>query len=241
MPRAPQAIPVNDSPPTRTVRIARVVRLALSTLVIALSVVALPSTAASQEGDPEVRIDAQRRIDGRIEFALQQRQAAGRWGERQLPARRFFPVDVEDGRWLASSPLTVATTETAQYAARFSALTAGGADRDGHSCGLRDDGTITCWGSNEHRKASPPDGQFAAVTAGGSHSCGLRTDNTITCWGSNTDYQGHHLGQADPPAGQFTAVTAGGNHSCGVRDDGTITCWGDVVAGPPDDVQLVGG
>ncbi|MXW60396.1 MAG: hypothetical protein F4003_01250, partial [Acidimicrobiaceae bacterium] len=54
-----------------------------------------------------------------------------------------------------------------------------------HTCGIRTDNTITCWGHNEHRQADAPAGQFTAISAGGSHTCALRTDNTITCWGHN--------------------------------------------------------
>ena len=89
-----------------------------------------------------------------------------------------------------------------------------------HSCGLRTDNTLTCWGSNHYGEADVPAGAFKAVTAGGSHTCGLRTDNTITCWGSN------HYGQTDAPAGAFNAVTASRRHSCGLRTNNTITCWG---------------
>ena len=63
-----------------------------------------------------------------------------------------------------------------------------------HSCGLRTDGTITCWGSDIEGQLNAPAGQFSAVSAGGFHSCGLRTDGTITCWGNNDG------GQADPSA-----------------------------------------
>ena len=57
-----------------------------------------------------------------------------------------------------------------------------------HSCGLRVDGTITCWGSGRSVGPYPPesfpsDGQYTAVTAGGDHSCALRSDGTVTCWG----------------------------------------------------------
>ena len=54
-----------------------------------------------------------------------------------------------------------------------------------HSCGLRTDGTIHCWGTNDFGQTDAPRGSFQAVSAGSTHSCGLRTDGTIRCWGSN--------------------------------------------------------
>ena len=89
-----------------------------------------------------------------------------------------------------------------------------------HSCGLRTDDTIACWGNNEYGASDAPAGTFKAVTAGWIHSCGLRTDDTIACWGSND------FGESGAPAGTFKAVTAGDYHSCGLRTDDTIACWG---------------
>ncbi len=62
---------------------------------------------ASGGASVEVRVAAQLVADGRIEFALQEREADGSWGERRLPSSRFFPANARVGRWLASSPLTV--------------------------------------------------------------------------------------------------------------------------------------
>ena len=89
-----------------------------------------------------------------------------------------------------------------------------------HSCGLKTDATITCWGWNRDGQTDAPSGTFNAVTAGWHHTCGLKTDATITCWGSN------HGGQTDAPSGTFNAVTAGAFHTCGLKTDATITCWG---------------
>ena len=58
-----------------------------------------------------VRITAQRLADSRTEFALQEREADGGWGERLLPRGRFFPAAVTVGRWLSSTPLTVSLPE----------------------------------------------------------------------------------------------------------------------------------
>ena len=106
----------------------------------------------------------------------------------------------------------------------FIAVTAG----DAHSCGLRTDATITCWGNNYYGQADAPSGTYSAVTAGKDYSCGLRTDATITCWGDND------FGQADAPSGTYSAVTARAWHSCGLRTDATITCWGNNYYGQAD-------
>ena len=89
-----------------------------------------------------------------------------------------------------------------------------------HTCALRNDNTITCWGLFGDGQAEAPGGVYSAVSAGGNHSCGLRSDGTITCWGASDS------GQTVAPGGVFSAVSAGGDHSCGLRSDGTITCWG---------------
>ena len=53
-------------------------------------------------GGHEVRIEARRLNDGRIEFALRERG-----GERILPPARYFPAEPEAGRWLNASWITV--------------------------------------------------------------------------------------------------------------------------------------
>ena len=194
-------------------------------------------------GDTTVRITARKVADGRIEFALQQRQADNSWGQRLLPSKRFFPTTATVGRWLNSSPLNLKASPVSQQQG-YSAIAVG----YGHSCGLRNDGTVTCWGENFAGQADAPGGQFRAIAAGGGvlyspvgstevsgHSCGLRNDGTVTCWGKNS------AGETDVPGGEFSAIAAGGSfsqtlevngvtrsygHSCGLRRDGTVTCWG---------------
>ena len=65
---------------------------------------------ASVRAAAVVRVVVQVLTDGRIEFALQQRQDDGTWGERIQPAKRFFNPDAEVGRWLASSSVVVTLT-----------------------------------------------------------------------------------------------------------------------------------
>ena len=90
-----------------------------------------------------------------------------------------------------------------------------------HSCGVRDSGSVECWGYDSSGESSPPPGGFTSVSAGGAHSCGLRSNSAATCWGDN------EFGQTDVPDGSFKTVSAGFWHSCGVLADNTIGCWGD--------------
>ena len=89
-----------------------------------------------------------------------------------------------------------------------------------HSCGLRGNGTIVCWGRNTDWQRNVPDGTYASVSAGTRHTCALRTDSTAVCWGND------RYGQRSAPDGTFSAVSAGWRHTCGLRTDETIVCWG---------------
>lgn len=111
--------------------------------------------------------------------------------------------------------------------AEFDEISAG----TSHSCGIRTDGGIECWGNDAQGQTESPDGEFTAIASGGRHSCALRTDGRIRCWGNESD------GRVNPPAGRFTAISAGTSHSCGLHTDGGIECWGDDGDGradPPD-------
>ena len=139
------------------------------------------------------------------------------------------PVQVETG----SGPLTGVT-----------ALSGGGV----HTCALRANGTIRCWGDNSHGQLG--DGTnlgkrngievtgistAIAISAGWEHTCAVLADGTVRCWGANALGQ---LGDGTtttrltpvPVSGitDATAVTAGWwHHSCALLGDGTVKCWGD--------------
>ena len=88
---------------------------------------------------------------------------------------------------------------------RFSCISAGWE----HTCGLKADGSIACWGDDYKGEATPPGDRFASVSAGWSHSCGVRDDGTVACWGDNED------GQATSPEGRHISVSAGLSQTCG--------------------------
>ena len=76
-----------------------------------------------------------------------------------------------------------------QPATRWIAVDAGNL----HTCGIRTNGTIACWGVNDESEASPLPGAFTSVVVGDNFSCGLRPDGTAACWGYND-------GRTTPPA-----------------------------------------
>ena len=97
---------------------------------------------------------------------------------------------------------------------RVVALAAGGY----HTCAVRTNGSVTCWGSNwAGESTAPTRGYFTAVAAGLYHSCALRSDGEAVCWGDN------NYGQISVPAGErFTAIATGSTHTCGLRATGAV-------------------
>ncbi|MEN6300767.1 MAG: RCC1 domain-containing protein, partial [Anaerolineaceae bacterium] len=43
---------------------------------------------------------------------------------------------------------------------------------EAHTCAIKSDGTLACWGENANGQSTPPIGTFTQVSAGGSHTCG---------------------------------------------------------------------
>ena len=179
-----------------------------------------PGADADDDG-AEVRVTARRLADGRTEFALRYREPDAEWSGRVLPRARFFPASPRVGRWLVSSPLTVAAPQP--EAAAAGAFTSVDAGYD-HTCAIRNDGTVACWGSDPHG-GRPPGGSFTSVSAGWGHICGVRTGGTVVCWGSD------QFGKATPPSGAFSSVDTWWDHNCGIRADGTVACWGNDESG----------
>ena len=70
-----------------------------------------PQTATDADGagstSPNVRIVARKLENGKIEFALEQRQADDSWGARLYPTARLLPTTARVGTWHGSTPLEV--------------------------------------------------------------------------------------------------------------------------------------
>ena len=122
-----------------------------------------------------------------------------------------------------------------------------------HTCGLRADGTIICWGASDEYEyegltgatglLDSPQGSFTQIDAGHNHSCAVSKGGIVECWGGS--YSDVHtvfppeewalltpeekafmktlLG---PPEGQFKSVSVGLGLDCGVKVDNSAACWG---------------
>ena len=112
---------------------------------------------------------------------------------------------------------------------RFISVSAG----DDHTCGVRETGSVACWGNDEDDQSTPPEGLFISVDAGDNHTCAVRKTGAVACWGRN------NYGQATPPEDVFVSVSAGEAHTCGIRETGAVACWGrndDGQATPPEGI-----
>jgi hypothetical protein len=98
-----------------------------------------------------------------------------------------------------------------------------------HSCAVKTDGSVTCWGSDADGQSTPPTGSnFVQISAGYRNTCALDgTTKQVSCWGSNT------YGESSPPAASFRSVSCGLSACCGILDSNidNVTCWGQDTEG----------
>ena len=88
-----------------------------------------------------------------------------------------------------------------------------------YACGIKEDGRMACWGSNDGNRANPassPHGvdantRFLAVSAGGSHTCGIKADGRAACWGSDSSNKASptRSPQSVDANTRFLAISAG--------------------------------
>lgn len=104
-----------------------------------------------------------------------------------------------------------------------------------HTCALKEDFTIACWGAGQvdtgdphFGQADPPSGTFKAIAAGGNLSCALNLDDAITCWGEDADLV--------PTTGSWVQIAVGRSLTCAIRaGDNRVECWGEFVEDAPDE------
>ncbi|MCP3143791.1 Ig-like domain-containing protein [Pyxidicoccus xibeiensis] len=117
----------------------------------------------------------------------------------------------------------------------------------GHVCAIRLDGSLYCWGRNDHgqlgvgstggdvtRPTRVDPGPWLEVAAGGSFTCGVKQGGTLWCWGRNANGeigQGVTGGTYASPvrvggANGWATLAAGDQHSCAISFEGGLACWG---------------
>ena len=103
-------------------------------------------------------------------------------------------------------------------ASKYQAVDAG----KNHTCGIKLDNTLECWGDNTQGQTDAPEGQFLSVSTGGVYSCGIDFEDQLACWG--------HAAILPPPGGAYTNVAVGDEHACAitvaVNNKNLISCWG---------------
>ena len=122
----------------------------------------------------------------------------------------------------------------------------------GHTCAIRDDGSLWCTGRNSRGELGlGPDAaqqlrdpvrvgvevDWEQVSAGQNHTCGIRS-GALYCWGDNSHTQ---LGvEVDdfatepllvPGIGTVTAVSVDTFHTCFIEQGGNLFCFGRNVEG----------
>jgi hypothetical protein len=102
-----------------------------------------------------------------------------------------------------------------------------------HSCAIKLDNTVACWGLNTNNQApATRAGNYKMLAAGQYHTCAIMSDNSIQCWGKNDNLQAPAT-----RAGNYTAIYAGYFNTCARKSDNTIECWGnnwDGINSPPN-------
>ncbi|MFO0754996.1 MAG: EGF domain-containing protein [Byssovorax sp.] len=155
--------------------------------------------------------------------------------------------ELGNGPGVTPSLMPAAINATPGNASPWSELAAG----LNHTCAVRKDGTLWCWGRNaagqlgDGTLTSRPDpkqvvgaSDWVDVAASGDFTCGLRANGALYCWGRNDSAQ-LGLGDVNSPVsspqkvgnGFYSAVDTGSNHACAVATNGGLWCWGRNASG----------
>ncbi len=100
-----------------------------------------------------------------------------------------------------------------------------------HTCVLKSNGNVDCYGDNSYGQAADyTGGDATAVSTGGAHTCVLKSNGNVDCYGRNSK------GQAvDYAGGDATAVSAGADHTCVLKSNGNVDCYGSNAEGQAAD------
>lgn len=120
---------------------------------------------------------------------------------------------------------------------------------DGHTCGIKVDHTLWCWGRNDvgqlgvgdyvNRRAPtevwPGKRDWSLVATGYWHTCALDSD-ILWCWGDNSMHQisielslgvSRNTPTFATDVHNWVTMSAGGMFTCAIRSNQMLYCWGD--------------
>jgi alpha-tubulin suppressor-like RCC1 family protein len=118
---------------------------------------------------------------------------------------------------------------------------------EGHTCALKSDGTVWCWGYNDYGQVGDNSmtqrnvpvqvsglTNVAHVQAGDFLTCAIKQDETAWCWGANdagqlgdgSNTERHTPVQVSGLTG-VSKINPATHHTCAVKTNGEVWCWGD--------------
>ena len=142
----------------------------------------------------------------------------------------------------ASSGSSAPLFDTTSTSTRFVDVVVG----DNHSCGLRVNGTVMCWGYNAEGQLGSNDpmtryslypievwglSNVTSIAAAGGQTCVIKRDASMACWGYG--YHGNNLS----PESRWVPTTVAGMRDivsiavtnlgiCAKNSSGYLMCWG---------------
>ena len=98
-----------------------------------------------------------------------------------------------------------------------------------HTCILKSNGNVDCYGRNDYGQSNDYTGGDAIAVSGGVyHTCILKSSGNVKCYGAGEGSGNYpHYGQSrDYTGGDAIGVSAGGDSTCILKSNGNVDCYG---------------
>jgi alpha-tubulin suppressor-like RCC1 family protein len=141
---------------------------------------------------------------------------------------------------LASNAATLTVNPAIIIPASAGKITAG----PDHTCAVKADGTVACWGKNSRREVTPSNGfnqdvpvvvpglaGMTQVAVGFQHSCAIDGTGALLCWGGNQTSVATIKDGSNVNYTGVKGVALGNAHTCFIDSLTNVLCWGDNSVG----------